>query len=155
MAVEPGLVDDGASTSERRVAMPRNRVSEQGHRAGIGAGQSQQQPDERGLAGAVRAEVTERGSPGDQQLDTVHGSVRPEALGEPVGLHGPAALAVGRKHHGSLASPGRGAIVRYGREACLRRGVADRRSAALQPRVEGVYNLRWTRLCNLELVPSG
>ena len=92
MAVEPGLVDDGADTSERRVAMPRDRVSEQGHRASIGARQSQQHSDERGLAGAVGAEVAERRSPRDQELNTVHGGFRPEALGEPVGLHGPAAL---------------------------------------------------------------
>jgi hypothetical protein len=59
MVVEPGFVDDGADTSERRVAMSRHGVSEQGHRARIGAGQSQQNPDERGLAGAVGAEVAE------------------------------------------------------------------------------------------------
>jgi hypothetical protein len=93
MGVEPGFVDDGADTSERRVAMPRDGVSEQGHRAGIGVGQPQQHPDERCLAGAVGAEVTERRSPWDQELDAVHGGFRPETLGEPVGLHGPAALA--------------------------------------------------------------
>ena len=92
MAMEPGFVDDGANTSERRVAMLRDRVSEQGHRASIGAGQSQQHPDEGGLAGAVGAEVAERRSPGDLELNTVHGKFRPETLGEPVGLHGPAAL---------------------------------------------------------------
>ena len=64
MAVEPGFVDDGADTSERRVAMPRDRVSEQGHRASIGAGQSQQHPDERGLA-ARRWGRGSRRSPGE------------------------------------------------------------------------------------------
>ena len=64
MAVEPGLVDDGADTSQRRVAMPQHGVSEQGHRAGISTGQPQQDPDEGGLAGAVGAEVAERRSPG-------------------------------------------------------------------------------------------
>ena len=47
-----------------RVAMPRDRVSEQGHRASIGMRQSQQHPDERGLAGAVGAEVAEGAIPG-------------------------------------------------------------------------------------------
>ena len=92
MAVEPGLVDDGSDTSERRVAMRRDGVSEQGHRAGIGVGQSQQHPDERGLAGAVGTEVAERTSPGDKKLHTVHGDVLAETLGQPMGLHGPAAL---------------------------------------------------------------
>jgi hypothetical protein len=110
MGVEPGFVHDGADSSERRVAMPRDRVSEQGHRASIGAGQSQQHPDERGLAGAVRAEVAERRSPGDQELNTIHGNIRPETLDEPVGLHGPAApggqLAGGaRKSRGDHPMP--------------------------------------------------
>ena len=41
MAVEPGLVDDGPDPGQGLVAMPGNRVSEQGHRAGVGVGQSQ------------------------------------------------------------------------------------------------------------------
>ena len=40
-----------------------------------------------GLADAVGAEVAERGSPGDQELNAVHRGFRPEALGESVGLH--------------------------------------------------------------------
>ena len=40
MAVKPGLVDDGPYSCQGLVAMPRNRVSQQGHRAGVGVGQS-------------------------------------------------------------------------------------------------------------------
>ena len=69
-------------------------VAEQRHRARIGVGQAQQDPDEGGLAGPVGAEVAEGAAPGDEQLHAVHGDVVPEPLGQPVGLHGP--LAVGR-----------------------------------------------------------
>src|SRR5579862_3306298 len=112
MAVEPRLIDDGADTSERRVAMLRYRVAEQGHRAGIGAGQAEQYPDECRLAGAVGAEVAERRSPRDQELDTVHRDFRPEALGQPVGLHGPAGLA---GHPGGVTRDSRGNHRRRGR----------------------------------------
>lgn len=53
--------------------MSRDRVSEQGNRASIGAGQSQRQADERGLAGPVGAEVAEGRSLGDQELNTSQG----------------------------------------------------------------------------------
>ena len=60
---------DGRGTGARRrwrrpVRAPRrvlgHRVSEQGHRARVGVGQSEQHADERRLAGAVRTEVAER-----------------------------------------------------------------------------------------------
>src|ERR1700678_3757621 len=92
MAVKPGLVDDGADPGQRRIAMPGDGVSEQGHRARIGPRQPEQHPDERGLAGPVGAEIAEGAAPGDEQFDPVHGDVGAEALGEPMGLHGPVAL---------------------------------------------------------------
>ena len=94
VAVEPGLVDDGPDPRQRQVAMFGDGVSEQRHRAGVGVRQSQQHPDERGLAGAVGAEVAEGASPGDEELHAVHGDVLPEPLGQPVGLDGPLALGL-------------------------------------------------------------
>ena len=110
MAVEPGLVDDGPDPGQGLVAMTGNGVSEQRHRAGVGVGQSEQHPDERGLARPVRAQVAERASPGDEELHAVHGDVVPEPLGQPVGLDGPLALRgprVGgdrKRRRGHLAS---------------------------------------------------
>ena len=94
----------GSSTMAPTRANARSRcfghgVSEQGHRAGVGVRQPEQHPDERGLAGAVGAQVAERASSGDQQLDAVDGDVLPETLGQPMGLDRPGArarLAVGR-----------------------------------------------------------
>ena len=92
MAVEPGLVDDGPHPGQGLVAVAGHGVSQQRHRAGIGVGQSQQDPDERGLARPVRAQVAEGTAPGDEELHAVHGDVLPEALGQTVGLDGPPAL---------------------------------------------------------------
>ena len=93
VTVEPGLVDDGPHPGQGRGAVPGDVVAEQRHRAGVGMGQSQQHPDERGLAGAVGAQVAEGASPGDEELHAVHGDVLPEALGQPVGLHRPLAVS--------------------------------------------------------------
>ena len=71
MAVEPGLVDDGPDPGQRPVAMAGHGVSEQGHGAGVGVGQPEQHPDQRGLAGAVRTQVAEGASPRDEELDAV------------------------------------------------------------------------------------
>ena len=73
---------------------------------GIGVGQSQQDPDERGLARAVGTEVAEGASPRDEELHAVHGDVVPEALGQPVGLDGP--LALGRRLGGAGGQRGGG-----------------------------------------------
>ena len=64
-------------------------VAEEGHRAGIGVGQAQQHPDQRGLAGTVRPEVAEGAAAGNEELDVVDGDVLAESLGQPVGLDGP------------------------------------------------------------------
>ena len=64
MAVEPGFVDDGTHPRQSQVAMLRDGVPEQRHRPGVGVGQSQQHPDERGLAGAVRARGSRTRNPG-------------------------------------------------------------------------------------------
>ena len=93
MAVETGLVDDRADPGQRHVAMFRDGVPEQRHRAGIGVGQSQQHPDQRGLAGAVGTEVAERAPAGDEELHAVDGDVVPEPLRQPVGLDRPATVS--------------------------------------------------------------
>ena len=89
--VEPGLVDDGAYPGQRLGAVRGDRVAEEGHRPGVGVGEPEQHPDERGLAGAVRAQVAEGTPPGDEELDAVDGDVLPEPLGQSVGLDGPVA----------------------------------------------------------------
>jgi hypothetical protein len=67
-------------------------IPEEGHRAGIGVRQPKQNPDERGLTGAVRPEVAKCASPRDAQFYAVYGDGLPESLGQPVGLHGPGVL---------------------------------------------------------------
>ena len=94
VAVEAGLVHDGPDPGQRPVTVAGDGVAEEGHRAGVGVGQAQQHPDQRGLAGAVRAEVAEGAAPGDEELDVVDGDVVAEPLGQPVGLDGPGAPAV-------------------------------------------------------------
>ncbi len=89
MPVEPGLVDDGSDSRQRRIAPLRDRVSEQGHRARVGVRQTEQYPDQRRLAGAVRSEVAESTSPRHEELDVVHCDVLPESLRQTVRLHGP------------------------------------------------------------------
>ena len=81
MAVEAGLVDDGAHAGQRRIAMFGYGISEQRHRAGIGTRQPEQHPDEGGLAGPVGTQVAERASPRDEKLHRVDGDVLPESLG--------------------------------------------------------------------------
>ena len=69
------------------------------------------------LPGAVGAEVAEGTSPGDEELDAVHGDVVPEPLGQPVGLDGPWAL--GRRPRGAGGQRGGGhpAIFLLGRRS--------------------------------------
>ncbi len=90
MPVEAGLVHDGADPGEGHVPLLRDGETEQRHGAGVGVGQAQQHPDERGLARTVRTEVAERTSPGNEELDAVHRHVVPEAFRQPVRLDGPA-----------------------------------------------------------------
>ena len=59
VVVEAGLVDDRADPGQRLAALGRDRDAEQRHRAGVGPGQAEQGADQRGLAGAVRAQVAE------------------------------------------------------------------------------------------------
>jgi hypothetical protein len=91
MAVEPGLVDDGPHPGQGR-----GPVAGHGWPSSDMVPESawvspEQRPDERGLAGAVGAQVAEGTSPGDQELHAVHGDVLPELLGQPMGLHRPPA----------------------------------------------------------------
>ena len=87
----------GSSTMAPTRARAWSDAWEPGIRAGtwcrIGVGQSEQHPDERRLAGTVRAEVAERAAPRDEELHAVDGDVVPEPLGQPVGLHRPRALS--------------------------------------------------------------
>ena len=92
MAVEPGLVDDGTDPGQRPVPVVGHRVAEEGHRPGVGVGQSEQHPDEGRLARTVRSEVAEGTAPGDEELDPVDGDVVLEPFRQPVGLDGPGAL---------------------------------------------------------------
>ena len=94
VAMEPGLVDDGPHPCQRPVAMLGDGVAEKRHRAGVGMGQTQQDPDEGRLSGAVRPEVAEGASPWDEKLDPVDGDVVLEPLRQPVGLDGPRAFSV-------------------------------------------------------------
>jgi hypothetical protein len=93
MGVEPGFVNDGTDPCQRPVAVLRDRIAEQGHGAGVSVGQSEQNPDEGRLAGAVGPQVAEGASAGDEELYPIHGDVLPEPLGQTMGLDGPLALA--------------------------------------------------------------
>ena len=89
VAVEPGLVDDGADLRQCLIPTPGDGVSEKGHRAGIGMGQSQKHSNERGLAGSVGTEIPEGASPRHKELYFVDGDGVPETLGESVCLDRP------------------------------------------------------------------
>ena len=105
VAVETWLVDDGAHPGQCLGPVAGHGVAEQRHGAGVGVGESEQHPDQRGLAGPVRAEVAEGAAPGDEEFDPVDGHVGAEALGQPVDLHGPVGpRAVG----GGTVGEGRG-----------------------------------------------
>ena len=60
-----------------------HRSAEQFDGARGGAGQAQQHPDQRGLAGAVRPEHAENGAVRDVEVDVVHRHGRPEDLAHP------------------------------------------------------------------------
>ena len=89
VAVETGLVDDGAHPGQRQVAMAGHGVAEQRHRPGVGVGQPEQDPDQGRLAGAVRSEIPEGAAPGNQELHAVDGDIVPEPLRQAVRLDGP------------------------------------------------------------------
>ena len=97
VAVEAGFVDDRPDPGQGHVTVPRDGVAEKGHRAGIGVGQAEQHPDQRGLAGAIGSEVAEGAAAGNEELDVVHGDVLAESLRQPVGLDGPLAPAAGHR----------------------------------------------------------
>ena len=92
VAVEAGFVDDRPDPGQGHITVSRDGVAEKEHRAGIGVGQAQQHPDQRGLAGTVRSEVAEGAAAGNEELDVVDGDVLAESLGQPVGLDRPLAV---------------------------------------------------------------
>ena len=84
-----------------RLLLGRDRDPEQRHRAAVGPGQAEQGADQRGLARAVRPEVTERVPARDPQFDVVDRDVGPEPLDQAVGLHRP---PVGRALEGDAGA---------------------------------------------------
>ena len=95
MTVKPGLVDDRPYAGEGLGTVLGDGVTEQRHGPGVGVGQSKQDPDERRLAGSIRAEVAEGAAPGDEELDVVDGDVAAESFGQPAGLDSPVAPGAG------------------------------------------------------------
>jgi len=92
VTVESGFVDDGAHARQRHVSMARNWLAEKRHGARVGVRQAEEDPDERRLAGTVRAEIAERATPRNEELNVVHGDVVAESFRQPVRLNGPRAL---------------------------------------------------------------
>jgi hypothetical protein len=80
VVVEAGLVDDRADAGERVAPSRGHRQAEQLHRAGRRLGQSEQHPDQGRLAGAVRAEVGERGPARHMESDVADDRRLAEAL---------------------------------------------------------------------------
>jgi hypothetical protein len=80
------LTDDRADAGERRGAVRAHVVAEHAHAAGGRLGEAEQQADERGFAGAVGAEESERDATGDLEADVDQGVPRAEALAETVCL---------------------------------------------------------------------
>ncbi len=97
VSVEAGLVDDGADPGQGLGAVAWNGDAEQGHGAAVGMGEAEQGADQCGLAGPVRPEVPERRPTRDEELDVVDGHLRPETLGQAMGLDGPLAVAADRR----------------------------------------------------------
>jgi hypothetical protein len=92
VAVEPWLVDDRAHPGQGTPALGGHREAKQRHRAAVGPGQAEQDPDQRGLARPVRPEVAEHGASRDEQVHVVDGYLGAEALGEAVHLDSPLAI---------------------------------------------------------------
>ena len=67
---------------------PRQVVPEQAHAAGGRLGEAEQQPDQRGLAGAVGAEEAEGDAARHLEVDAVERRPRAEPLAEAAGLDG-------------------------------------------------------------------
>ena len=88
VGVEARLLDDRADAGERRGAAAGQVVPEQAHRARGRVGEAEQQPDQRGLAGAVGAEEAERDAARHLEVDAVERGAIAEALAEPARLDG-------------------------------------------------------------------
>src|SRR6266545_5390641 len=86
MRVEAWLFDDCADSRERVAATLGLREAEQRHVAGRRLRQAEQRPEQRGLAGAVRAEEAERDAGGNDEVDAVDRDATAEALGYGVGF---------------------------------------------------------------------
>ena len=86
--MEARLLDDRADARERRGAAARQVVAEQAHAARGRLGQAEQQPDQRGLAGAVGAEEAEGDAARHLEVDAVERRPRAEPLAEARGLDG-------------------------------------------------------------------
>jgi hypothetical protein len=80
--VKARLLDDRADASERRGTVTRQVAPEQPHATAGRLGQAEQQPDERGLAGAVGAQKAEGAAARHRQVDAVKRHPRAEPLTE-------------------------------------------------------------------------
>ncbi len=86
VVVEMRLLDDRADPRERVGAVLGNRETAQAHGARVRAGQAEQHPDRRRLAGAVVSEKAIGAAARDAQGHAVDGDPLAEALGELAGL---------------------------------------------------------------------
>jgi hypothetical protein len=84
--VEARLFDDCAHARESLCTPGWDGSSQQVHRAGRRVSQAEQHPDQRRLAGAVRAQIAEGGSPRNAQVDIRDGDAVAEALCQPCRL---------------------------------------------------------------------
>ena len=84
--VEARLLDDRADARERRTRARPAAAARAAACCRQSAGQPEQHPDQRRLAGAVRPEVAEGAAGRHAQVDAVDGDALAEALGQPVSL---------------------------------------------------------------------
>ena len=80
MRMKARLLDDRADTSQRRGTLCRQLTAEQAHAARARLGQPQQQPDQRGLARAVRPQETKSTAARDLEVDALERHPGPEPL---------------------------------------------------------------------------
>ena len=104
--MEARLVDDRADPGQGASALRRDRAAEHAHRAAGGPGQAEHDPDQGGLARAVRSQVAERGASRHEQLNLVDGDVGPEPFREAVGLDRRGRLQLDCVHGGNRVAIG-------------------------------------------------
>ena len=114
VSVEAGFVDDGPHPGQRLVAMARDGMAEERHRAGVGVGQTEEDPDQGRLPGPIGPEIPEGAASRDQEFHAIDGDVLPEPLREPVRLDRPRAGATGgTRYRGLIQRDGGHAVSLY------------------------------------------